>query len=66
MALAFRLGSEFVAGTLVGAMIGWGIDAVFSVSPWGIILFTLIGFAAGVLNMMRAAGETGGKKPPQG
>lgn len=66
MALAFRLGSEFVAGTLVGAMVGWGIDTVFSVSPWGIILFTLIGFAAGVLNMMRAAGETGGKMPPRG
>lgn len=56
-ALAFRLGAEFVSGTLVGALIGYGLDQFFSISPWGLILFTLIGFAAGVLNMMRAAGE---------
>lgn len=65
MALAFRLGSEFVAGTLVGAMIGWGIDTFFSVAPWGMIVFTLAGFAAGVRNMMRAAGETGKQQPPR-
>ena len=62
MALAFRLGSEFVAGVLVGSAIGWGIDQVFNVAPWGILVFTLIGFGAGVVNMMRAAGEIGRKK----
>ncbi|MGE4373487.1 MAG: AtpZ/AtpI family protein [Xanthobacter sp.] len=56
-ALAFRLGAEFVSGTLVGALIGYGVDTLLSISPWGLILFTLVGFAAGVLNMMRAAGE---------
>lgn len=63
MALAFRLGSEFVAGVLVGAAIGWGIDQVFNLAPWGILAFTLIGFGAGIVNMMRAAGEIGKKKP---
>lgn len=62
MALAFRLGSEFVAGVLVGAAIGWGIDQMFDLAPWGILVFTLIGFGAGVVNMMRAAGEIGRKK----
>lgn len=56
-ALAFRLGAEFVSGVLVGSAIGYGIDYVFSISPWGLIVFTLAGFAAGVFNMMRAAGQ---------
>ena len=62
LAMAFRLGSEFVAGVLVGAAIGWGIDQMFGVAPWGILVFTLVGFAAGVINMMRASGEFGRKK----
>lgn len=54
-ALAFRLGAEFVSGVLVGSLIGYGIDYFFAISPWGLIAFTLIGFAAGVLNMLRVA-----------
>ena len=61
MALAFRLGAEFVAGVLVGAGLGWGIDYVFGIAPWGMIVFLLLGFGASVVNMMRAAGEFGRK-----
>ncbi|MGO4712563.1 AtpZ/AtpI family protein [Bradyrhizobium sp. 2TAF24] len=56
MARGFRLSSELVAGVVVGAVIGWGIDLLLSTSPWGLIVFFLFGFAAGVLNLMRAAG----------
>jgi len=66
LTLAFRLGSEFVAGVLVGAGLGWGIDYVFGTSPWGLIVFLLLGFGASIMNMMRAAGETGRRKPPPG
>ncbi|MCS0495379.1 AtpZ/AtpI family protein [Ancylobacter mangrovi] len=66
MTLAFRLGSEFVAGVLVGAGLGWGFDRLLGTSPWGFIVFLLLGFAASILNMMRAAGETGRKTPPEG
>ncbi|MFT0858518.1 AtpZ/AtpI family protein [Ancylobacter sp. G4_0304] len=66
MTLAFRLGSEFVAGVLVGAGLGWGIDRLFGTAPWGMIVFLLLGFVASVLNMMRAAGETGKNKTPHG
>jgi ATP synthase protein I len=59
--MAFRLASEFVAGILVGAAIGWGIDQLFGSSPWGLIVFLLLGFAAGTLNVVRAAG---GLSPP--
>lgn len=57
VALAFRLGAEFVSGVLVGSLIGYGLDHLFSITPWGLIVFTLVGFAAGVLNMLRASGE---------
>ncbi|WP_186291830.1 AtpZ/AtpI family protein [Ancylobacter moscoviensis] len=66
MTLAFRLGSEFVAGVLVGAGLGWGFDYLVGTSPWGMIVFLLLGFGASVMNMMRAAGETGRKTPPKG
>src|SRR5256885_6312770 len=56
MALGFRLSSELVAGVVVGALIGWGFDRLLSTSPWGLIVFLLLGFAAGVVNVMRSAG----------
>jgi len=66
MTLAFRLGSEFVAGVLVGAGLGWLVDYLLGIAPWGMIVFMLLGFGAGIVNMMRAAGETGRKTPPKG
>jgi ATP synthase protein I len=56
LARGFRLSSELVAGVVVGALIGWLIDRWLGISPWGMIVFLLAGFAAGVLNVMRAAG----------
>jgi ATP synthase protein I len=55
-ARGFRLSSELVAGVLVGAGIGWLIDRWLGISPWGLMIFLLLGFAAGVLNVMRSAG----------
>ncbi len=56
LARGFRLSTELVAGVLVGAGIGWLLDRWLGISPWGMIVFLLLGFAAGVLNVMRAAG----------
>jgi ATP synthase protein I len=56
MARGFRLSSELIAGVLVGAVIGWGFDRLLSTSPWGLIVFFLLGFVAGVINVMRTAG----------
>jgi ATP synthase protein I len=56
MARGFRLSTELVAGVLIGAGIGWVLDKWLGITPWGMIVFLLLGFAAGVLNVMRAAG----------
>jgi len=56
MARGFRLSTELVAGVLLGAAFGWVLDHLLGISPWGLIVFLLLGFAAGVLNVMRAAG----------
>lgn len=56
IARGFRLSTELVAAVLVGAGVGWLIDHWLGISPWGLIVLLLLGFAAGVLNVMRAAG----------
>ncbi len=56
-AQAMKLSSEFIAGIVVGGGIGWLCDTWLGTSPFGLIVFLLIGFAAGVVNVLRAAGE---------
>ena len=57
---AFRLSSEFMSAILVGVAIGYGIDWLVGTKPWAMILFLLLGFVAGVMNVLRAAGEMSG------
>ena len=56
MAKAFRASSEFIAGVIVGGGIGWAFDKGLGTSPWGLIVFLLLGFGAGVYNVIRSAG----------
>ncbi len=65
-ARGFRLSSELVGGVLVGAGFGWLIDRLLGISPWGFIVFLLLGFVAGVLNVMRSAGVVPGPTPGNG
>jgi ATP synthase protein I len=60
LARGFRLSTELVAGVLVGAFIGWALDKWLGISPWGMIVFLLLGFAAGVVNVVRVAGVSSG------
>ncbi|WP_312797720.1 AtpZ/AtpI family protein [Tianweitania sp.] len=53
---AMKLSSEFIAGIVVGAGLGWIVDRFAGTSPWGLIIFLLLGFGAGVLNVLRSAG----------
>ncbi|MTH96024.1 AtpZ/AtpI family protein [Roseibium sp. RKSG952] len=54
---AVKLSSEFIAGIVVGGGMGWLVDDWLGTTPFGLIVFLLIGFAAGVLNVLRAAGR---------
>jgi len=56
MARGMRLSSELVGGVVVGGAIGYALDYWLGIRPWGFIAFVLLGFAAGILNLMRAAG----------
>ncbi len=54
----YKLASEFVAGTLVGGLIGYGLDYLAGTLPLFLIMFLLLGFGAGILNMSRAANRS--------
>lgn len=53
---AFRLSTEFMAGIIAGGGLGWLLDRWLGTSPWGLIVFLMLGFAAGTFNVVRAAG----------
>jgi ATP synthase protein I len=53
----FRLASEFAAAIIVGAGLGYLIDMVLPTRPWAMVVLLLLGFAAGVLNVVRATKE---------
>jgi ATP synthase protein I len=57
MSRGFRLASEFVAAIIVGGGLGYFIDMVLPTRPWAMIVLLLLGFAAGVLNVVRASAE---------
>lgn len=57
MSLAWRMVVELVISVMVGAAMGWGLDSVFSTLPLFLIVFVLLGFAAGVRTVMRSAHE---------
>jgi ATP synthase protein I len=60
---AMRLSSEFIAGILAGFGIGWLMDRLLGTSPWGMIVFLMLGFVAGIMNVMRSAGMLGRSLP---
>jgi ATP synthase protein I len=58
---AFRLSTELVAGVFVGGFLGWLLDRWFGTLPLFLVVFLLLGIAAGFLNVIRAAREMGEK-----
>ncbi len=58
----FRLVSDLVVGVLAGFFIGWGLDKLLGTSPWLLLIFTPIGMAAGILNVIRAAQSAEAKR----
>jgi ATP synthase protein I len=65
LAKGLRISTEFAGGVLVGVGLGWACDRFLGTAPWGLILFMLLGFAAGMMNVMRSAAAFG-PRPPDG
>jgi len=55
--LALRVGSDFIAGIIVGGLLGWGIDRTFGTTPWGLIICLALGFVTGTKLAIRSANE---------
>ena len=55
--LAWRMVIELVVGLLIGFGMGYGLDRLFGTIPVFLVLFTLLGLAAGIKVMMRSAQE---------
>lgn len=53
---AFRYSAEFVAGVIAGAAVGWLVDRLAGTTPWGLIICLILGFCAGMLNLLRVSG----------
>ena len=60
--IAFRFATELFAGVVGGGGIGWGLDWLcgrfgFHTRPVLMLVFFVLGMAAGIRNVMRAAKE---------
>ncbi|MGJ8615254.1 MAG: AtpZ/AtpI family protein [Sulfitobacter sp.] len=55
--LAWRMVIELVAGLGIGFGIGYGLDVLFGTLPIFMVLFVMLGLAAGVKTMLRSAKE---------
>jgi len=69
MGEGLKYASEFSAAVIVGAFLGYGVDKFAGSAPWGMLFGLLLGFSAGVMNVVRAAKEgmdgSGTDLPPE-
>lgn len=55
MAQGVRMASEFVSGVAAGGILGYLADQLLGTKPWGLIVFLIVGFCAGLFNLYRSA-----------
>jgi ATP synthase protein I len=64
MGQALRLATELVAGVVVGGFIGWALDRLFGTAPFLMVVFLILGAAAGIMNVVRTAKSMQGEPLP--
>jgi len=52
--LAMRVVTDLISGLLVGGAIGYFLDEAFNSSPLFLVIFLIIGMAAGFANLYRS------------
>ena len=57
MGMGFSIAAQLVAGVGVGGAIGYFLDRWLGTAPWLMVLFLGLGFAAGMMNVIRTARE---------
>ncbi len=70
LGIASRFATELVVAVVVGGGLGWLLDHFLGTKPIFLIVLVLLGAAAGIRNVMRAAteinaGMTGGPSIPE-
>ena len=74
-ALGMRVALEMIAAFVGGGAIGWFLDRWLGTSPWMLIIWVALGFAAGIRSALRVTqmaeraaedDRTGGISPPNG
>lgn len=66
LARGLRIGTEFVAAILVGTGIGYVIDRIAGTAPWAMLVMFMMGFAAGILNVVRVVAEFNARNAASG
>ena len=59
LGLAFRVSVEIVSAVAIGVGVGWLLDGWLGTTPWLMIVFVVLGFASGILNVYRLASGFG-------
>lgn len=62
LSFAFRLGTELVVSTVVGAFLGYLLDSWLGTRPWIMVVGVLLGSAAGFRSVYQIATRGG---PPE-
>lgn len=52
---AFKIVAELIVGVAVGGGLGWVMDRQLGTTPWLLIVCLMLGFAAGLSNVIRTA-----------
>ncbi len=50
---ALRAGTEIVSAILVGCLLGYWVDKIFNIAPFGMVIMVFLGFIASILNIYR-------------
>jgi F0F1-type ATP synthase assembly protein I len=62
--LSLRMGGEFGAAIIVGALLGYGADYFLHCLPWGLMIGFGLGFVTGIVYVVRAASAYNRANPP--
>lgn len=52
---AWRMSTELVVSVMVGLGLGYGFDVILGSNPWGMLIGLCIGFAAGIMAVLRTS-----------